>query len=272
MSSVVSSLSAVVSTSLTWLWRPLEWTRTLVWGNGHRPLTLMGDEAVLEDREVRGPRVDWSSSYFHELRILVLGKDGSGKRSLIQQFCDKTFYPDSRHVPLGSSRLDSFIKASDLDGDVAMFLLYHQPGVGPSGLSNILYNNNEFQHDPPKGFVVTCDVTNADALTEVELWVREIKSLMEKPCILVVGTKCDQKTLRVLSYHRVLEFCKERELLYVETSARTGHNVDMSFILLAVLIKTVCQFEILESMRTNNSLNFGVEVLTMPGGLSLLQI
>lgn len=65
---------------------------------------------------------------------------------------------------------------------------------------------------------------------------------IEKHCsdknviILLIGNKCDIYEKRLVSYEEALEFASQMGVLFLETSAKSGTNVEAAFQLIATKI------------------------------------
>jgi Ras-related protein Rab-1A len=88
------------------------------------------------------------------------------------------------------------------------------------------------------GVVVVYDISDKNSFTCVKNWLRDI----EKHCsdknvvILLIGIKCDIYEKRLVSYEEALEFASQMEVLFFETSAKSGTNVEAAFQLIATQI------------------------------------
>ncbi len=76
------------------------------------------------------------------------------------------------------------------------------------------------------GVIVVFDVTNEESFANVEkTWLPLIKRNSGQ-IIILVGTKCDLDTSRVVSKERALLFADEQQIRYFEASGKTGYNVE----------------------------------------------
>jgi len=76
----------------------------------------------------------------------------------------------------------------------------------------------------------------------VSQWLQEVdRYANDSPAMLVVGTKADLESERMVNADDVGQFCSNRALTYVETSAKSGQNVEYAF-------STACH-EMLEGIK-----------------------
>ncbi|GBP35280.1 Ras-related protein Rab-27A [Eumeta japonica] len=78
------------------------------------------------------------------------------------------------------------------------------------------------------GFLLLYDLTNEASFLEVRNWIDQLKthSLSSDPDIVLCGHKSDLQEKRLVNPNRAREFAKNYQLPYLETSAKTGHNID----------------------------------------------
>jgi len=84
------------------------------------------------------------------------------------------------------------------------------------------------------GAAVVFDLTRRDSFRRVDFWLRELKEKRdtEKPIsILLIGNKKDRIN-RAVSEGEIENYAKINNLMYIETSAKTGENVHDAFTLL----------------------------------------
>ena len=68
-------------------------------------------------------------------------------------------------------------------------------------------------------------------------WLTDAKNLTNpNTTIIMVGNKLDLADQRGVSFEEATQFAKENDLLYIETSAKTGERVDEAFLTTAKTI------------------------------------
>ena len=80
--------------------------------------------------------------------------------------------------------------------------------------------------------LIVFDVGSSTSFLSVCLWLKEIKAEAPNAQIMLVGSKMDQDE-RVITTEEANEFAKENQLLYSETSAKSGENVEEAFLVCA---------------------------------------
>jgi Ras-related protein Rab-2A len=82
--------------------------------------------------------------------------------------------------------------------------------------------------------VLAYDITNRDSFANIDTWLKECRDMCPKTIVMILaGNKVDLESKRVVSYAEGEEFAKRNNLIFVETSALTGHNIDNMFSLAA---------------------------------------
>ena len=88
------------------------------------------------------------------------------------------------------------------------------------------------------GIILVYDITNADSFKSIPNWVEQCEQYScSNVTIMIAGNKCDLKEQRQVSEAEGRDFAFDNNLLWMETSAKTGTNVDEMFITLILSIK-----------------------------------
>lgn len=81
------------------------------------------------------------------------------------------------------------------------------------------------------GAMLVYDMTNKETFVSLERWLNEIKEWADSPNIVVMmlGNKSDMEEDRKVSKEEAIRFAEQSKMGFVETSAKTGNNVDFAF-------------------------------------------
>ncbi len=184
-----------------------------------------------EGKEIRG------------LHLMLLGNYGIGKTSLMTRFTDDAFNADAYRPCIG---VDFKTRTVKLDDNSIKLFAWDFAGaerfrryMSPSYL--------RMAH----GAFLAFDTTSMDSFTDLQEWMQSFYTLYygtgtsvpnrvygvakDIPQILV-GTKSDLIDERQVPSEDAQEFASENGLCYIETSAKSGDNVEMAYITLAAQV------------------------------------
>ena len=81
------------------------------------------------------------------------------------------------------------------------------------------------------------DVTNRESFEKVRYWFNELQIVCGyKPVVILVGTKIDLASRRVVDKLDAIQLSEELGIPYVETSSKTGEGVNEAFMILTKMI------------------------------------
>lgn len=82
--------------------------------------------------------------------------------------------------------------------------------------------------------VVVYDLTNADTFTRAKSWIKELQRQANPNIVIaLVANKVDLGSKRVVSTEEAQAYAEENGLLFMETSAKSGTNVNEVFVAIA---------------------------------------
>ncbi|KAM3140905.1 hypothetical protein pb186bvf_006916 [Paramecium bursaria] len=87
------------------------------------------------------------------------------------------------------------------------------------------------------GALIVFDITNKDTFDALNQWIKDAREFA-KPSIqiMVIGNKLDEEQNRAISFKDASDFCKQNDVMYMETSALNGQFVKDAFTKLALRI------------------------------------
>jgi Ras-related protein Rab-1A len=145
---------------------------------------------------------------------LILGGEGSvGKTSMVHRFVENSFLTDYKST-IGTSIMVRFV-IWDLAGQ-AQFKRVRQSYLSKAEAGILVY-----------------DVTRKETFDSVESWYKEIKSVSPTITLILVGNKIDLIEDRVVSTEQGEQIAEKLNISYIETSAKTGENINDAFKMLA---------------------------------------
>jgi len=162
---------------------------------------------------------------------LILGGDGGvGKTSMVHRFVEDSFQTDYKST-IGTSIMKKECQFEGLQSKVR-FVIWDL--AGQAQFKRVRQN---YLTKAEAGILVF-DVTRKETYENIENWYNEIKEITPSISLILVGNKIDLEDQRQVSHEEGEELAKKLSLPYIETSAKTGENINDAFRMLALqLIK-----------------------------------
>ena len=160
--------------------------------------------------------------YDYLLRLLILGDYYVGKTSLIVRFSDNEF---SENV-LSTIGIDFKKKTLELNDKLIKVQIWdsYRPN---DGFRRRIYPS---YYRGTKGIVITYDITDKRGFVGLREWIDNIiKSAPLDAKIILVGNKYDLSEQRQVTEEEGKKLAEEFGMLFFETSAKTGYNVNLAF-------------------------------------------
>ncbi len=183
-----------------------------------------------------------SSLYAYKL---ILGGDGGvGKTSMVHRFVDNVFQDDYK-ATIGTSITKKECEFDGLKSKVR-FVIWDL-----AGQEQFKRVRQAYLSDSEAG-ILAFDLTRRNTFENVRNWYQELKNNAPAELYLIlVGNKKDLEISREVSSQEAESLAMELGLSYVETSAKTGENINDAFKMLAIqLIKRFVETEVLEQFET----------------------
>lgn len=161
---------------------------------------------------------------------LILGGDGAvGKTSMVHRYVENEFAKDYKST-IGTSIMKKECSFKELDSTVR-FVIWDLAGQAQFKRVRMSYL------EKAEAGILVYDVTNRASFENIEKnWYSEIKQVSPKITLILVGNKIDLKEERVVTSEEGEALSKKLQLTYIETSAKTGENINDAFKMLALQI------------------------------------
>jgi len=155
-----------------------------------------------------------------KLKIILLGSSGVGKTSLLSQFVNGVRATDIMYT-IG---VEFKIKDIAVDGKRVRLALWDTAG------QERFRSITQTYYRGVQGAVLVFDVTSRSSFSRLTEWMFELELYCKRdPVKLLVGNKADLEDKREVSKAEGMEFAKKYNILYMETSATTGDEVEYAF-------------------------------------------
>ncbi|KAK8790977.1 hypothetical protein WA158_005608 [Blastocystis sp. Blastoise] len=171
------------------------------------------------------------------LRFIIVGNASVGKSCLLLQFTDKRF-KESVGPTIGVDFGSSLIR---VDQDVIKLQIWDTAGQEDfQAITRAYYRE-------AAAAILVYDVADKASFDKLQSWLSSVQEYSTNPNIVItlVANKIDvDASKRVVTTQQGQEFATANNLLFFETSAKTGVNVD------DVFIKTA--YEVINRVKTGN--------------------
>lgn len=185
---------------------------------------------------------------------LILGGDGAvGKTSIVKRFTENTFKKNYK-ATIGTSISKKECHFEGLNS-LVRFVIWDLAGqpqfkrIRPSYLAN------------SGAGILVFDVTDRESFNNIKNWYREIRNDAPSNIFLILaGNKIDLKDQREVSHSEGKALAEELGISYIETSAKTGENINETFKMLALqLIQRFVKGEEIYKVITDSAKELKVE-------------
>jgi small GTP-binding protein len=153
----------------------------------------------------------------------VIGPGGVGKSSLIRRFVENQFsfnYKFTIGVEINS-------KMVEYDKGLSAKLTIWD--IGGQDRFKILRRNF---YEGTHGALIVFDLSRAQTFHKMKEWVSDMNQILERKVPnIILGNKSDlvPKIGKIISVDEVKEFAEKVGSIYIETSAKSGNNVQKAF-------------------------------------------
>lgn len=189
-----------------------------------------------------------SETYDFLFKFLVIGSAGSGKSCMLHQFIEKKFKGDSSHtigVEFGS-------KIVTVAGKTVKLQIWDTAG------QERFRSVTRSYYRGAAGALLVYDISNRESYNALGEWLTDARTLASPNIvILLAGNKKDLEDDRQVTFLEASKFAQENELMYLETSAKSGENVEEAFLKCCKTILAKIQNGELDPERIGSGIQFG---------------
>lgn len=158
--------------------------------------------------------------YDYLFKTVLLGDYGSGKSCLLSQFTDKNFKTE-HDITIGVEFGARLMKVGDIRIKIHIWDTAGQESF--RSITRSYYRGSTI-------IFLVYDISRVNTFLNIPIWLKEIRKEVHSETVLVlIGNKIDKENVRQVSTKQGEDMAAEYDLLFFETSAKTGSNVDSMF-------------------------------------------
>ncbi|XP_033728115.1 uncharacterized protein LOC117317413 [Pecten maximus] len=196
-----------------------------------RPLLFLNTSRIMDNGITNGnPPFSGLSYDYHEvmkIKVVTVGDMSVGKTSLAVRYAKHEFM-ETYNETIGAS---FYVRTIEVSGKTFLFQIWDTAGQERFRSLVPMYLRDA------KVAILVYDVTSRESFDSVSNWLKDL--LNSSPTtvkIALVGNKMDLSDQREVSIETGKYFASQKNLAFVETSAKTGENVDRLFTMLAEMM------------------------------------
>merc|ERR1712051_30853 len=193
-----------------------------------------------------------NESYDYLFKFLVIGSAGIGKSCLLHQFIEGRFKEDSSHtigVEFGS-------KIVLVGGKTVKLQIWDTAG------QERFRSVTRSYYRGAAGALLVYDITSRESFNALSNWLTDARTLASPAIvILLVGNKKDLEDEREVTFLEASRFAQENDLVFVETSAKSGENVEEAFLKCSKTILAKIETGELDPERIGSGIQYGESLL-----------
>jgi small GTP-binding protein len=156
------------------------------------------------------------------IKLLIIGESAVGKSCLLLRFAENKF----SEIFVSTIGIDFKVRHVEIDGAKVKLQIWDTAGQEKFRMITKAYYRGAH------GILLVYDVTSTESFNQTGRWMRSIQENVTDPVVVAfVGNKCDMD--RVVQTAEGEALAKEFGVEYYETSAKTGKNVEHTFMSVA---------------------------------------
>ncbi|XP_073775060.1 ras-related protein Rab-37 [Danio rerio] len=154
-------------------------------------------------------------------KTILVGDSGVGKTSLLVQFDQGKFIPGSFSATVGIGFTNKVLTVEELKVKLQIW--------DTAGQERFRSVTHAYYRDA-QALLLLYDITSKSSFDNTRAWLTEIHEYAQDDVvIMLLGNKSDMSSSRVIRREDGEKLAREYGVIFLETSAKTGLNVDEAF-------------------------------------------
>ena len=160
------------------------------------------------------------SNYQYIFKLILIGNSGVGKSCILQRYMKHTF-EESYKCTIG---VDFLMKSIVINGQTVKLQLWDTAGQEKyKSMVSSYYRGANVA-------LIVFDITNHQSFDSLPMWTENFyKNGPEQKNIILIGNKKDLADLRQVTQQEAEAFSETNNMMYFETSAKEGDNIEYIF-------------------------------------------
>jgi len=184
----------------------------------------------------------------YKCKFVICGDSAVGKTALITQYIESRFSKENPPT-IGA---DYYIMKVNERFKIFVWVI--------AGNKLKLFASEYFFSQSVAAMVIF-DITNQESFTNIDFWINKIKELCGNIPFVIIGNKLDKSNERRVKFGEANEKAKKYNVRYIETSAKTGNNIDKAFDYLVAKVSSlgmvkITNKELLYKSKNENLKNY----------------
>ena len=162
----------------------------------------------------------YNQKYDYHVKYILVGDISVGKSNLLYRFIQNSFYPAYKPT-IGVEFAEKIIELREVKYKLQIW--------DTSGQENFMSLTRSYYRNVACAIIVY-DISNRNSFLNVQAWMKDCRDNSSGFCqFVLVGNKSDLQDQRTVSKDEASNFALENKILFFETSAKTGDNVQDIF-------------------------------------------
>ncbi|XP_045890670.1 ras-related protein Rab-37-like isoform X2 [Micropterus dolomieu] len=162
-------------------------------------------------------------------KTILVGDSGVGKTSLLVQYDQGKFIPGSFTATVGIGFTNKVVDVDNLKVKLQIW--------DTAGQERFRSVTHAYYRDA-QALLLIYDITSKQSFDNIRAWLSEVHEYAQKDVvIMLLGNKSDMAAERAVKMEDGEKLAKEYGVPFMETSAKTGVNVDLAFLAIAKELK-----------------------------------
>eukprot|EP00794_Sanderia_malayensis_P019979 gene19979-21937_t len=187
-------------------------------------------------------------TYDYLFKFLIIGSAGVGKSCILHQFMEGKFKQDSHHtigVEFGS-------KIVNVGGKSIKLQIWDTAG------QERFRSVTRSYYRGAAGALLVYDISSRETYNTLTTWLTDARTLASPNIVIILtGNKKDLDTEREVTFLESSRFAQENELMFLETSAMTGENVEEAFLKCSRVILNQIENGELDPEKMGSGIQYG---------------